>query len=206
MPSSKPILEINPDHPIVQRLKQESAGSVFADWSRILFDQALLAEGGELEDPASFVKKTQRADARARWRERAADLDAVGNSLVVILLFVVFLQGVSSRLSFVVTQRGHWRSDSEKSLGLEVGPERRRNRGGKQACIGLHLLGTVGAWDDGLDCRMAKDELECGLGESHAVCAADLVDAFHALDDGCGARVRSCSALLARPRWRGCRN
>jgi molecular chaperone HtpG len=57
MPASKPILEINPDHPIVQRLKQESAEPIFADWSRILFDQALLAEGGELEDPASFVKR-----------------------------------------------------------------------------------------------------------------------------------------------------
>jgi molecular chaperone HtpG len=57
IPSSKPILEINPDHPIVQRLRQEAGGTVFDDWSRILFDQALLAEGGELEDPASFVKR-----------------------------------------------------------------------------------------------------------------------------------------------------
>ena len=38
------------------RLKAES-GERFSDWSRILFDQALLAEGGQLEDPASFVKK-----------------------------------------------------------------------------------------------------------------------------------------------------
>ena len=57
VPASKPILEINPDHPIVQRLKQESDAALFGDWSHILFDQALLAEGGELEDPATFVKR-----------------------------------------------------------------------------------------------------------------------------------------------------
>jgi molecular chaperone HtpG len=57
LPASKPILEINPDHPIVQRLRQETDATVFADWSRILFDQAVLAEGGELEDPAGFVKR-----------------------------------------------------------------------------------------------------------------------------------------------------
>jgi molecular chaperone HtpG len=56
-PAGKPVLEINPDHPVVQRLKQESDGQLFADWSHILFDQALLAEGGELEDPATFVKR-----------------------------------------------------------------------------------------------------------------------------------------------------
>ncbi|HWW85843.1 MAG TPA: molecular chaperone HtpG, partial [Vicinamibacterales bacterium] len=57
IPASKPILEINPDHPVVQRLKQEADNSLFADWSHILFDQALLAEGGELDDPAMFVKR-----------------------------------------------------------------------------------------------------------------------------------------------------
>ncbi|HJZ75270.1 MAG TPA: hypothetical protein VKE51_26230, partial [Vicinamibacterales bacterium] len=57
LPSSKPVLEINPDHPVVQRLKQESDAALVADWSHILFDQALLAEGGELEDPATFVKR-----------------------------------------------------------------------------------------------------------------------------------------------------
>lgn len=55
VPDSKPFLEINPHHPMVQRLKYEDAK--FADWSHILFDQALLAEGGQLEDPASFVKR-----------------------------------------------------------------------------------------------------------------------------------------------------
>ena len=54
-PDSKPILEINPDHPLVQRLKYEDGK--FDDWANILFDQALLAEGGALSDPAAFVKR-----------------------------------------------------------------------------------------------------------------------------------------------------
>ena len=57
VPQSKPILEINPKHPIVQGLKAEADDARFADWSHILFDQALLAEGGQLEDPASFVRR-----------------------------------------------------------------------------------------------------------------------------------------------------
>jgi molecular chaperone HtpG len=57
VPQTKPILEINPSHPIVERLKQETDDARFADWSHILFDQATLAEGGQLEDPASFVKR-----------------------------------------------------------------------------------------------------------------------------------------------------
>ncbi|MCC6071846.1 molecular chaperone HtpG [Massilia sp. GCM10020059] len=57
-PESKPILEINPNHPLVTRLKHEDADSSrFADWSHIMFDQAMLAEGGSLSDPASFVKR-----------------------------------------------------------------------------------------------------------------------------------------------------
>lgn len=55
VPDSKPFLEINPHHPMIQRLKYEEAK--FSDWSHILFDQALLAEGGQLEDPAGFVKR-----------------------------------------------------------------------------------------------------------------------------------------------------
>jgi molecular chaperone HtpG len=57
VPAAKPILEINPKHPIVQGLKYEADEARFGDWSHILFDQALLAEGGQLEDPASFVKR-----------------------------------------------------------------------------------------------------------------------------------------------------
>src|SRR5688572_17156853 len=57
VPKSKPVLEINPGHPIVRRLNDETDENRFADWSRILFDQATLAEGGQLDDPAAFVKR-----------------------------------------------------------------------------------------------------------------------------------------------------
>src|SRR5688572_5607181 len=56
-PESKPIFEINPHHALVQRLKEEADEQRFADLSQILFDQALLAEGGTLDDPAGFVKR-----------------------------------------------------------------------------------------------------------------------------------------------------
>jgi molecular chaperone HtpG len=54
-PDMKPILEINPRHPVVLRLKYEE--KKFDDWAAVLFDQALLAEGGQLDDPATFVKR-----------------------------------------------------------------------------------------------------------------------------------------------------
>jgi molecular chaperone HtpG len=57
VPTTKPILEINVHHPIVQRLETETDEARFADWSHILFDQATLAEGGQLDNPASFVKR-----------------------------------------------------------------------------------------------------------------------------------------------------
>ena len=54
-PESKPILEINPRHPVVLRLRGEDKR--FDDWAAVLFDQALLAEGGALDDPAGFVRR-----------------------------------------------------------------------------------------------------------------------------------------------------
>ena len=54
-PASRPILEINPQHPMVLRLKAERER--FDDWAAVLLDQALLAEGGQLDDPATFVKR-----------------------------------------------------------------------------------------------------------------------------------------------------
>ena len=54
-PAAKPILEVNPSHPIVARLKDEEAR--FADWAALLYEQALLAEGAALEDPAGFVRR-----------------------------------------------------------------------------------------------------------------------------------------------------
>ena len=60
VPVSKPILEINPHHPLVERLQQEQDSTRFGDWSHVLFDQALLSEGGQLEDPAGFVKRLNK--------------------------------------------------------------------------------------------------------------------------------------------------
>ena len=54
-PVAQPTLEINPQHPVVLRLK--SGEKRFDDWAAVLFDQALLAEGGQLDDPAAFVKR-----------------------------------------------------------------------------------------------------------------------------------------------------
>ncbi|HEX5539058.1 MAG TPA: molecular chaperone HtpG, partial [Methylophilaceae bacterium] len=59
-PATKPMLEINPQHAIVQRLSTETDDASFDDWSHLLFDQALLAEGGQLEDPASFVRRMNK--------------------------------------------------------------------------------------------------------------------------------------------------
>jgi molecular chaperone HtpG len=57
VPGVKPILELNPTHPLVQRLKSEDDETQFGELSRLLFEQSMLAEGGKLEDPASFVKR-----------------------------------------------------------------------------------------------------------------------------------------------------
>jgi molecular chaperone HtpG len=57
VPNLEPILEINTDHPLVKKLSDEQASDKFADWTNILFDQAFLSEGGQLEDPAAFVAR-----------------------------------------------------------------------------------------------------------------------------------------------------
>jgi len=57
VPESRPILEINPEHALVRRLKDEADDRRFADWSNILLDQALLSEGGQLDDPVDFVNR-----------------------------------------------------------------------------------------------------------------------------------------------------
>jgi molecular chaperone HtpG len=61
LPDVKPILEINPTHPIVVKLAAVQDQSVIDDTSRLLLEQALLVEGGELKDPAGFVKRLNRA-------------------------------------------------------------------------------------------------------------------------------------------------
>jgi molecular chaperone HtpG len=59
-PDVKPILEINPDHALITKMDQEPDEDLFADLAKILFDQALLAEGGQLEDPAAFVRRLNK--------------------------------------------------------------------------------------------------------------------------------------------------
>jgi molecular chaperone HtpG len=56
----KPILEINPSHPLVGKLKSDVEAETFNNLSLILFEQSLLAEGGQLEDPAGFVKRVNQ--------------------------------------------------------------------------------------------------------------------------------------------------
>ena len=55
--STRPILEINPDHPMVARLAEETDSARRQDWAHLIFDQALLSEGGKLENPAEFVRR-----------------------------------------------------------------------------------------------------------------------------------------------------
>ena len=57
IPSNKSHLELNPDHMLVNRLKDEQDEKRFEDWTHLLFDQAMLAEGGQLGDPAGFVRR-----------------------------------------------------------------------------------------------------------------------------------------------------
>ena len=60
IPQSKPILELNPDHPLVEKLGSEGEGQRFDDLSLVLFEQALLSEGAVLEDPADFVRRVNQ--------------------------------------------------------------------------------------------------------------------------------------------------
>jgi molecular chaperone HtpG len=55
-----PILELNPKHPLALRLKDTADEQAFADLAHVLYDQAMLAEGGELDDPASFVRRVNK--------------------------------------------------------------------------------------------------------------------------------------------------
>jgi molecular chaperone HtpG len=57
LPDTKPVLEVNPGHRLIQRMGEETDDERFKDWSSLLLDQAVLAEGGQLEDPAGFVKR-----------------------------------------------------------------------------------------------------------------------------------------------------
>ena len=60
IPETKPIFEINPEHPLLSKLNQESDEERFSDLVTILFGQASLAEGGQLEDPGEFSSKINK--------------------------------------------------------------------------------------------------------------------------------------------------
>jgi molecular chaperone HtpG len=56
LPSQPPVLEINPEHPIITRLAEQPKEPI-DDWAALLFEQSVLMDGGRLEDPASFVRR-----------------------------------------------------------------------------------------------------------------------------------------------------
>jgi len=91
VPSGKPVLEVNPTHPILGLLDQEQDDDRFADWSRLLLDQALLAEGGQLEDGAGFVKRmnemfmARMATAVGRGRVTRAMHFCIGTTTAVFV-------------------------------------------------------------------------------------------------------------------------
>jgi molecular chaperone HtpG len=60
VPESKPTIEINPEHPLIQKMDKESDEDRFGDFASILFDQASLAEGGAIKDPAAYVKRMNK--------------------------------------------------------------------------------------------------------------------------------------------------
>lgn len=60
LPDSKPIFELNPEHPLVKKLEQETNEARFADLAHVLFDQANLAEGSQLTDPAAYVQRLNK--------------------------------------------------------------------------------------------------------------------------------------------------
>jgi Molecular chaperone, HSP90 family len=57
LPGAKRILEVNPSHPLLSRLEAEGDEQKLENWASMLFEQAVLAEGGRLDDPAAFVKR-----------------------------------------------------------------------------------------------------------------------------------------------------
>ena len=58
VPESKPTFEINPHHPLVERLNNEQDELLFANWADLLLQQAQLSEKGSLADPSAFIKLT----------------------------------------------------------------------------------------------------------------------------------------------------
>lgn len=60
LPDSKPVLEVNLDHQLLKQVSGIDSDEDFKDWATLLYEQAVLAEGGQLEDPAGFVQRVNR--------------------------------------------------------------------------------------------------------------------------------------------------
>jgi molecular chaperone HtpG len=60
LPQGKPVLEVNPRHPLVSRLQGVEDTTVFEDWARLLYEQSVLTEGAQLDDPSAFVQRLNR--------------------------------------------------------------------------------------------------------------------------------------------------
>ena len=65
LPDSKPVLEVNLEHPLLKQVSAVESDEVFKDWAELLFEQAVLSEGGQLEDPAGFVQRVNRLMLKA---------------------------------------------------------------------------------------------------------------------------------------------
>lgn len=63
-PESKPILEINPNHELIKKLEKVDENQLFSDYASVIFDQAILAEGGQLDDPIGYVNKVNKFIAK----------------------------------------------------------------------------------------------------------------------------------------------
>jgi molecular chaperone HtpG len=59
-PENKPILEVNPNHELIKKLEKIEENQLFNDYSSVIFDQAILAEGGQLDDPIGYVSKVNK--------------------------------------------------------------------------------------------------------------------------------------------------
>jgi hypothetical protein len=108
-PQSKPIMEINISHPLLERLEKEAEEGRFSDLTKVLFDQAQLAEGGQLDDPAAFDHAAGRYDncgslgeiERLRRLPAAHEIDVPENvpalgfgQSVILVMFAVNFRGV----------------------------------------------------------------------------------------------------------------
>ena len=65
MPDSKPVLEVNLEHQLLKQVSTIDSDEEFKDWASLLFEQAVLEEGGQLEDPADFVARVNRLMLKA---------------------------------------------------------------------------------------------------------------------------------------------